>query len=200
MRRCQHFCGCEGNPVGRDPDTGLLLCAGCLGRSILGTDCSLARRYFVHVPARFGEGPWAEPPPLRDGDRTAVPAEFEGFLTVRVGGGAVEWDFLPLAGVAGAALADTSEPAESTSAARTGSDASSAGSAGGTGGASTGLPGIPGVPRPAGVPGVAVGVVAGCVRTGTAAATNPARPPKDPPPGPLPPPPGRPVQPNPPRR
>ncbi|MFD0630823.1 hypothetical protein ACFQ9X_03335 [Catenulispora yoronensis] len=93
MRRCQHFCGCEGNPVGRDPDTGLLLCAGCLGRSILGTDCSLARRYFVHVPARFGEGPWAEPPPLRDGDRTAVPAEFEGFLTVRVGGGAVEWDF-----------------------------------------------------------------------------------------------------------
>ncbi|NUR32272.1 MAG: hypothetical protein HOV83_41580 [Catenulispora sp.] len=97
MRRCQHFCGCEGNAVGRDPDTGLRLCAGCLGRSILGTDCSRARKYFGHMPARFGDEPWAEPPPLRDGDRSALPDEFEVFLTIRTGYDAPAWDFMPLA-------------------------------------------------------------------------------------------------------
>ncbi|NUP52124.1 MAG: hypothetical protein HOW97_33100 [Catenulispora sp.] len=97
MRRCQHFCGCEGNAVGRDPDTGLLLCAGCLGRSILGTDCSRARKYFVHMPAHFGDGTWTEPPPLRDGDRSAVPEGFEVFLTIRTGFQAPAWDFMPLA-------------------------------------------------------------------------------------------------------
>ena len=97
MRRCQHFCGCEGNAVGRDPDTGLRLCAGCLGRSILGTDCSLARKYFVHVPAHFGDGAWTEPPPLRDGDHTPVPGHFEVFLTIRTGFEPPDWDFMPLA-------------------------------------------------------------------------------------------------------
>ncbi|GAA1979541.1 hypothetical protein [Catenulispora subtropica] len=97
MRRCQHFCGCEGNAAGRDPETGLMLCAGCLGRSILGTDCSRARKYFGHMPARFGDGAWDDPPPLRDGDRSAGPAGFEVFLTIRTGFDAPAWDFMPLA-------------------------------------------------------------------------------------------------------
>lgn len=101
MQRCQHLCGCEGNPVGRDPDTGLLLCAGCLGRSILGTDCSRARKYFGHTPVRFaGAGsskPLTLPLLLRDGDRSAAPGGFEMFLTIRTGFEAPAWDFLPLA-------------------------------------------------------------------------------------------------------
>ena len=83
MRRCQHSCGCEGNAVGRDPDSGLLLCAACLGRSILGTDCSRARKYFGHRPVHFVNAAWTEPPPLRDGDRSGVPDGFDVFLTVR---------------------------------------------------------------------------------------------------------------------
>ncbi|NUR62829.1 MAG: hypothetical protein HOV87_29875 [Catenulispora sp.] len=172
MRRCQHTCGCEGNAVGRDPDTGLRLCAGCLGRSILGTDCSLARRYFVHVPAHFGAGVWTEPPPLRDGDRTAVPAEFEAFLTIRTGYAPPAWDFMP--------LAEASTPVEPFARAVSGL------AGGAVGGAAVAAGGV--------------GTGFGCVRAGTTTVTNPHRPPKDPPPGPLPPPPGRPVQPNPPRR
>ena len=99
MRRCQHSCGCEGNAVGRDPDSGLLLCAACLGRSILGTDCSRARKYFGHRPVHFVNAAWTEPPPLRDGDRSRVPEGFEVFLTVRTEPGTTTWDFLPLAGV-----------------------------------------------------------------------------------------------------
>jgi hypothetical protein len=172
MRRCQHFCGCEGNAVGRDPDTGLMLCAGCLGRSILGTDCSRARKYFGHMPARFGGGTWSDPPPLRDGDRSPVPDEFDAFVTIRTGFDPPAWDFMPLA--------------EDTAVVGVGATARAGARAGaGAGGAGA---------------GVAAGDV--CVRTGpgTGTATNPNRPPKDPPPGPLPPPPGRPVQPNPPRR
>jgi hypothetical protein len=97
MRRCQHSCGCEGNAVGRDPDSGLLLCAACLGRSILGTDCSRARKYFGHVPVHFVNAAWTEPPPLRNGDRSGVPDAFDGFLTVRTGSEGATWDFLPLA-------------------------------------------------------------------------------------------------------
>ena len=97
MRRCQHSCGCEGNSVGRDPDSGLLLCAACLGRSILGTDCSRARKYFGHVPVRFVNAAWTEPVPVRNGDRSAAPNEFDTFLTVRTEPGATAWDFLPLA-------------------------------------------------------------------------------------------------------
>jgi hypothetical protein len=103
MRRCQHSCGCEGNAVGRDPDSGLLLCAACLGRSILGTDCSRARKYFGHVPVRFVNAAWTEPVPLRNGDRSVVPDEFDTFLTVRTEPGATAWDFLPLAGAGGGA-------------------------------------------------------------------------------------------------
>lgn len=109
MRRCQHSCGCEGNAVGRDPDSGLLLCAACLGRSILGTDCSRARKYFGHVPVRFGNAAWAEPSPLRDGDRSGVPDGFEAFLTVRTGPEAAAWDFLPLAEV-GAGAGSATNP------------------------------------------------------------------------------------------
>jgi hypothetical protein len=83
--------------VGRDPDSGLLLCAACLGRSILGTDCSRARKYFGHVPVRFVNAAWTEPPPLRDGDRSGVPDGFDRFLTVRTGAEDTTWDFLPLA-------------------------------------------------------------------------------------------------------
>lgn len=97
MRRCQHSCGCEGNAVGRDPDSGLLLCAACLGRTILGTDCSRARKYFGHRPVHFVNAAWTEPAPLRDGDRSLVPEGFEVFLTVRTEPGATTWDFLPLA-------------------------------------------------------------------------------------------------------
>ncbi|OLE26311.1 MAG: hypothetical protein AUG49_08500 [Catenulispora sp. 13_1_20CM_3_70_7] len=97
MRRCQHFCGCEGSPVGRDPDTGLLLCAACLGRSILGTDCSRARKHFGHMPVRSGEARWIEPLPLRDGDRPTMPTVFEAFVTIRTGFEGLAWDFLPLA-------------------------------------------------------------------------------------------------------
>ena len=100
MRRCQHSCGCEGNAVGRDPDSGLLLCAACLGRSILGADCSRARKYFGHAPVHFVTAAWSEPVPLRDGDRSGVPDGFSGFLTVRTGQEAAAWDFLPVAGVA----------------------------------------------------------------------------------------------------
>jgi hypothetical protein len=74
-----------------------MLCAGCLGRSILGTDCSRARRYFGHVPVHFVSAAWTEPAPLRNGDRSGVPDGFETFLTVRTGPGAPAWDFLPLA-------------------------------------------------------------------------------------------------------
>lgn len=102
MRRCQHFCGCEGNAVGRDPDFGLMLCAGCLGRTILGTDCSRARKYFGHMPVHFGDPAWGDPPPLRDGDRSPLPAGFEVFLTVRTGYDAPAWDFMPLAPAAAA--------------------------------------------------------------------------------------------------
>lgn len=101
MRRCQHSCGCEGNAVGRDPDSGLLLCAACLGRSILGTDCSRARKYSGHAPVHFVNAAWREPAPLRDGDRSGVPDGFDRFLTVRTGQEATAWDFLPVAGVAG---------------------------------------------------------------------------------------------------
>lgn len=97
MRRCQHSCGCEGNAVGRDPDSGLMLCAACLGRSILGTDCSRARKYFGHVPVHFVNAAWSEPAPLRNGDRSGVPDGFDGFLTVRTGVEATAWDFLPVA-------------------------------------------------------------------------------------------------------
>lgn len=99
MRRCQHSCGCAGNPLGRDPDSGLLLCAACLGRSILGTDCSRARKYLGHVPVRFVNAAWTEPPPLRNGDRSGVPDGFDVFLTVRTGPEATTWDFLPVAGM-----------------------------------------------------------------------------------------------------
>lgn len=173
MRRCQHFCGCEGNPVGRDPDTGLRLCAGCLGRSILGTDCSRARKYFVHMPAHFGDAPWNEPPPLRDGDRSPVPDDFEVFLTIRTGYDAPAWDFMPLA-------KDDAAVARARVAADAGAEL----------GAGAGAE--PGA-------GMAAGTTL-CVRAGLGTATNPHRPPRDPPPGPLPPPPGRPVQPTPPRR
>ncbi|MFL6111878.1 MAG: hypothetical protein ACJ786_11065 [Catenulispora sp.] len=82
--------------MGRDPDTGLLLCAGCLGRSILGTDCSRARKYFGHIPAHLGETGRTEPLPLRDGDRSTAPEAFETFVTIRTGFEAPPWDFLPL--------------------------------------------------------------------------------------------------------
>jgi hypothetical protein len=170
MRRCQHTCGCDGTAVGRDPDTGLRLCAGCLGRSILGTDCALARRYFVHVPAHFGTGPWTEPPPLRNADHTPPPTDITRFLTIRTGYTPPPWDFMPLA----EATAPSAHVAVGAGAA-----IAAAAPAAGT------APGRAGLGR---------------VRAGTTTVTNPHRPPKDPPPGPLPPPPGRPVQPNPPRR
>ncbi|MEY9925947.1 hypothetical protein ABH926_000567 [Catenulispora sp. GP43] len=110
MRRCQHSCGCEGNAVGRDPDSGLLLCAACLGRSILGTDCSRARKYFGHRPVRFVNAAWTEPPPLRNGDRSRVPEGFEMFLTVRTEPGAAAWDFLPLARVGAGAATNPQRP------------------------------------------------------------------------------------------
>ena len=100
MRRCQHSCGCEGNAVGRDPVSGLRLCAACLGRSILGTDCSRARKYFGHRPVRFVNAAWTEPPPLRDGDRSRVPEGFQMSLTLRTETEATSWDFLPVAGIA----------------------------------------------------------------------------------------------------
>ena len=191
MRRCQHTCGCEGNAVGRDPDTGLRLCAGCLGRSILGTDCALARRYFVHIPAHFGTGAYTEPPPLRDGDRTAAPAEFEPFLTIRTGYLPPAWDFMPLAEAA--APVEVVEGVEAVEAVEA------------VAGAGSGAVGGP-VDEAVSVATSRVGTAFGCVRAGTGigngtgTVTNPHRPPKDPPPGPLPPPPRRPVQPNPPRR
>src|SRR5437016_6041192 len=81
MQRCQHSCGCEGHAVGRDPDSMQLLCAGCMGRVILGTDCAAARKYFGHVPVRFAERDWPEPEPLRDADRRPLPCAFgEEFL------------------------------------------------------------------------------------------------------------------------
>ena len=110
MRRCEHSCGCEGNAVGRDPDSGLLLCAACLGRSILGTDCSRARKYFGHRPVRFVNAAWTEPPPLRNGDRSRVPEGFEVFLTVRTEPGATAWDFLPLAGVTAGSATNPQRP------------------------------------------------------------------------------------------
>jgi len=73
-----------------------MLCAGCLGRSILGTDCSRARKYFGHIPVHFVSTAWTEPPPLRDGDVSGVPEGFEKFLTVRTGPEAADWDFLPV--------------------------------------------------------------------------------------------------------
>ncbi|WP_194921863.1 hypothetical protein [Catenulispora rubra] len=172
MRRCQHSCGCEGNAVGRDPDSGLLLCAACLGRSILGTDCSRARKYFGHVPVRFVNAAWTEPVPLRNGDRSVVPDGFESFLTVRTEPGAAAWDFLPLAraGTGIGVGAGTKFAAEAAAEIAAGV-----------------------------VVQVRTGVGFG-FRFGTGSATNPQRPPKDPPSGPLPPPPARPVQPNPPRR
>lgn len=97
MQRCQHSCGCEGNAVGRDPDSGLLLCAACLGRSILGTDCSRARKYFGHRPVHFVNAACGDPLPLRDGDHSLIPGDFDGFLTVRTEPGTTTWDFLPLA-------------------------------------------------------------------------------------------------------
>lgn len=105
MRRCQHSCGCAGIVVGRDPDSGLLLCAACLGRSILGADCSRARKYFGHRPVRFVNAAWIEPPPLRNGDRSRVPEGFEVFLTVRTEPGSAPWDFLPMAGMVSAGSA-----------------------------------------------------------------------------------------------
>ena len=177
MRRCQHSCGCEGNAVGRDPESGLLLCAACLGRSILGTDCSRARKYFGHVPVRFVNAAWTEPVPLRNGDRSVVPDGFESFLTVRTEPGATAWDFLPLGRVG-----DGVGPESVAAAAAASAD-----------GAADVAPEV----------AVAVVVRAGVgfgFRFGTGSATNPQRPPKDPPSGPLPPPPARPVQPNPPRR
>ena len=180
MRRCQHSCGCEGNSVGRDPDSGLLLCAACLGRSILGTDCSRARKYFGHVPVRFVSAAWSEPLPLRNGDRSVVPDGFDCFLTVRTEPGATAWDFLPLAEVGGGA--------KSGDGAGLGAEAEA--------GAGAGVAARV-------VAGVEVRVRSGVgfgFRFGTGSATNPQRPPKDPPSGPLPPPPARPVQPNPPRR
>jgi hypothetical protein len=110
MRRCQHSCGCEGNAVGRDPDSGLLLCAGCLGRTILGTDCSRARKYFGHRPVHFVNTAWTEPPPLRDGDRSRVPDGFEAFLTVRTEPGTTTWDFLPLAGAMAGSATNPQRP------------------------------------------------------------------------------------------
>ena len=182
MRRCQHSCGCEGNAVGRDPDSGLLLCAACLGRSILGTDCSRARKYFGHVPVRFVNTAWTEPVPLRNGDRSVVPDGFESFLTVRTEPGATAWDFLPLAGAGAGAGAGVG----------TGTEAAAEAAAEVAGEATAEV-----------AAGVVVQVRAGVgfgFRFGTGSATNPQRPPKDPPSGPLPPPPARPVQPNPPRR
>lgn len=96
MQRCQHSCGCEGNAAGREPETMLLLCAACMGRSILGTDCAAARKYFGHVPVRFVDTAWDDPPALRNGDRTTLPDEF---LPIRTDGPAPSWDFLPLAAV-----------------------------------------------------------------------------------------------------
>lgn len=110
MQRCQHSCGCEGNAVGRDPDSGLLLCAACLGRSILGTDCSRARKYFGHRPVHFVNAAWTEPLPLRDGDRSLVPDAFDTFLTVRTEPGTTTWDFLPLAGVAASSATNPVRP------------------------------------------------------------------------------------------
>ena len=99
MQRCQHSCGCEGHAVGRDPDSMKLLCAGCMGRVILGTDCAAARKYFGHVPARFAEHGWPEPEPLRDADRRPLPLAFgEEFLVLRTDPSAVLWDFLPMDG------------------------------------------------------------------------------------------------------
>lgn len=97
MQRCQHSCGCEGHAVGRDPDSMQLLCAGCMGRVILGTDCAAARKYFGHVPVRFGGLGWPEPPPLRDADREPLPFGFgEEFLSLRTEPGSADWDFLPM--------------------------------------------------------------------------------------------------------
>lgn len=93
MRRCEHACGCEGNAAGRDPETMRYLCAACMGRAILGTDCAVARKYFGHVPARFADPAWPDPPPLRDGDHTTLP---DDFLTLRTDLEALPWDFLPL--------------------------------------------------------------------------------------------------------
>ena len=99
MQRCQHSCGCEGHAVGRDPDSRHLLCAGCMGRVILGTDCAAARKYFGHVPVRFAERGWPEPEPLRDADRRPLPLEFgEDFLVLRTDPGRLVGDFLPLDG------------------------------------------------------------------------------------------------------
>ncbi|MEY9861211.1 hypothetical protein ABH935_006851 [Catenulispora sp. GAS73] len=187
MRRCQHSCGCEGNAVGRDPESGLSLCAACLGRSILGTDCSRARKYFGHVPVRFVNAAWTEPVPLRNGDRSVVPDGFESFLTVRTEPGAAAWDFLPLGGaggrVGGRVGVGTGAGVETEGAAAAAEVAAAASAE----------------VAAAVVIQVRAGVGFG-FRFGTGSATNPQRPPKDPPSGPLPPPPARPVQPNPPRR
>lgn len=112
MQRCQHSCGCGGNAVGRDPDSDLMLCAACLGRSILGTDCSRARKYFGHRPVHFVNAAWTEPLPLalRDGDRSLIPDGFDAFLTVRTEPGTTPWDFLPLAGVAANAATNPQRP------------------------------------------------------------------------------------------
>ncbi len=100
MQRCQHSCGCEGHAVGRDPDSMQLLCAGCMGRVILCTDCALARKYFGHVPVRFADRSWPEPAPLRDADREPLSRAFEDdFLVLRTDRADLDWDFLPLDGV-----------------------------------------------------------------------------------------------------
>jgi hypothetical protein len=98
--------------VGRDPDSDLMLCAACLGRSILGTDCSRARKYFGHRPVHFVNAAWTEPLPLalRDGDRSLIPDGFDAFLTVRTEPGTTPWDFLPLAGVAANAATNPQRP------------------------------------------------------------------------------------------
>src|SRR5512139_340772 len=93
MHRCEHTCGCEGNAAGRDPETMSYLCAPCMGRAILGTDCSAARKYFGHVPVRFADPAWPDPPPLRNGDHTAAP---DDFLPLRTDQTSTPWDFLPL--------------------------------------------------------------------------------------------------------
>ena len=111
MQRCQHSCGCEGNAVGRDPETRILLCAGCMGRSILGTDCSRARKYFGHVPVRFVGPSWSDPPPLRNGDRSALPEAFDAaFLRIRTAEPAPIWDFMPLAAIVAAVTNPTKPP------------------------------------------------------------------------------------------
>jgi len=76
-----------------------LLCAGCMGRVILGTDCAAARKYFGHVPARFADHDWPEPEPLRDADRRPLPLGL-GFeeepVVLRTDLSVLVWDFLPL--------------------------------------------------------------------------------------------------------